>query len=172
MENDLTILTIIIALLLFYFIEKDSKEENTISIKNINKDNSKEERRSKYFENIEKGKRYEKFISEKFLEEGYQVDRRGETKGRKDLRIDILAKKDDIYFLIQCKNFAPSSIIKQDTLRKFNGDCLNFVINNNLDLEKCRFFIIVPQIESFHNGSIKYFNDNYNKCEYKIVKMD
>ena len=156
---------------------KENKENDFIdkiieSSEKYNKKYEKEQNRKKYFENVKKGKDYEEYLERYFNEKGYLVDNRSKRKGRKDNGIDFFLKKDNIYTLVQCKNFAPTTIIKQDMIRKFNGDCLNFVINNNLENDKVKFKFVVPSKKSLHNGAIYYFRDESNKCRYEIIEFE
>lgn len=132
----------------------------------------KYENRSKYYENIKKGKDFEKKVEEYFKDQNYLVENRASKYGKKDNGIDLIAKKDGIYYLIQCKNYDTVNGIRQKTISKFNGDCWDIINNSNkLTNKNTKFLFIISNKESLHYGALKYFEENRNKCEYLVYKL-
>ena len=150
-------------------IQKKEKEiEKNKYSKKVYTDEEKKQYILRKKEAINKGKLYEEQIANYYKNAGYLVDERGKRKGKKDNGIDLLVKKDDIYTLIQCKNYAPTSIIPQKTLRAFYGDCVAFIEKNNLP-KNTNFKLIISNKESLSNNAIKYIEE-YGNFECKIIK--
>lgn len=124
-----------------------------------------------YKEKIEKGKNFELQVVEHFEINGYEVEHRGKLKGRKDKGIDIPAKKDNTYYLIQCKNYAETTKIKHSIIKEFNSNCLDFLNQNDkkLNKENTKFLFILSNRKSLKKCAIHYLKDNNNKCEFQEV---
>ena len=131
---------------------------------------SSEERKKRYFENISKGKAFEKFTAEHYRKKGYEVEERGLTLKRKDGGIDLIAKKDDTIILIQCKNYAPHNKIDHVKIKEFNSNCLVYVESNRLDKDKVDFRFAISNGECLDKSAVMFFKDKTNKCRYEIVK--
>lgn len=121
---------------------------------------------------IEKGKKYELQVVEYFEMNGYEVEHRGATKKKKDKGIDILAKRENIYYLIQCKNFAPTTKIKHKLIKEFNSNCLDFINANQIKLtrENTKFIFAISNRESLEKCAVHYLKDVNNKCEFMEIK--
>ena len=149
-------------------ITKDKELEISKNSKKVYTKEEKDQYAIKRKEAIKKGKLYEEQIANYYKNAGYLVDERGKRKGKKDNGIDLLVKKDDIYTLIQCKNYAPTSIIPQKTLRAFYGDCIAFIEKNNLP-SNTNFKLIISNKESLSNNAKKYIEE-YGNFECKIIE--
>ena len=147
---------------------KDKEIEKNKYSKKVYTDEEKKQYLLRKKEAIKKGKLYEEQVAQHYISAGYLVDERGKRKGKKDNGIDLLVKKDDIYTLIQCKNYAPTSIIQQKILRAFYGDCVAFIEKNNLP-KNTNFKLIISNKESLSNNTIKYIEE-YGNFECKIIK--
>jgi restriction system protein len=94
------------------------------------------------------------------------VDEKGKNESKKDGGIDLLIKKDNIYGLIQCKNYAPTTKLSQKLLRMFYGDCNIFIEKYNLNKENTKFIFIISNKESLTRSANQYLNEYNNfKCE-------
>jgi hypothetical protein len=124
--------------------------------------------------NIQKGKNFEWQIYNHFNNLGYQVENRSAKYKKYDAGIDILAKKEDIYYLIQCKNFSPTTKIKHKLIKEFNSNCIDFINKNSnkLNNENTKFLFIISNYESLEKCALHYINDNNNKCEYMEIKYN
>ena len=113
-----------------------------------------------------KGAKFEKQIANYYKDLGYLVQERGKEKGLKDKGIDLVIKKDDIYTLIQCKNYAPTSKVTEKPLRTFYGDCNLFIENNSkLTKENTELLFIVSNEKSISRTAKQYLKDYRNfKC--------
>ncbi len=162
--------------------ELELKEKEIINTKENKSEETKQEETTKpkknnYYqrkmENIKKGREFEKFVLKYYKDKGYLVDDRAKRLKKKDNGIDIIVKKDDKYILIQCKNYSTKGTIKQDLVRKFNGDCWDIISNNESKLNKdnTKFIFAISNLECLHTGAIEYFKDERNKCRYKIFKF-
>jgi len=180
---ELLIITVILALTFMILINKvvnkanekiSDKEQEIKDLKNKKREYNEEEKKEwvkKRNEAIEKGKKYEEQIAEHFRVQGYLVDERGKRKGLNDKGIDILIKKDDIYTLIQCKNYSKNTQLTQKQLRIFYGDCINFIENNNLNKETTKLKLIISNQESLTIQAKKYIKE-YNNFECIVIEYN
>ena len=138
---------------------------------NLNDYDTKEKSKPK-MSNEEKGAIYEEYICEYFFKLGYQVEPRGKKKGLNDKGVDIVIKKDNIYTLIQCKNYAPTSPISEKILTNIYGQLTAFIEHNPNKLNKnnTRLFLIASNKESLNAKSLKFLNDTKNRLEYQIIE--
>lgn len=143
-------------------------------LQNIYGNDKKQKAKNTYFENVTKGKKFEEQIVRYFEKLKYEVDHRGKRLGIKDKGIDILAKYDEKYFLIQCKNYAPNNKIKHNTIKEFNSNCLDFINSSSgkLNNDNTKFIFICSHKESLDKSALYYFEDSNNKCEFQIMEYE
>lgn len=123
-------------------------------------------------EKVAKGRKYELQVVKYFEMNGYSIEHRGASKGKIDKGIDILAKKDNIYYLVQCKNYAPTTKIKHTLIKEFNSNCLDFLNahTKKLNRDNTKFIFAIANIESLEKSAIYYLQDKNNKCEFMEIK--
>ncbi len=149
-----------------------NKLKNLFSKKPVKETLIEEKKKLSYKEKVEKGRRYELQVIEYFEMNGYSIEHRGATKKKKDKGIDILAKRENIYYLIQCKNYAPTTKIKHNLIKEFNSNCLDFINSNKnkLNRENTKFVFAIAHRESLEKCAIHYLKDTNNKCEFMEIK--
>mgnify|MGYP001236551550 CR=1 FL=1 len=152
------------------FIENllDSSRKFTQKFESKKYDEKKKIEKNRY----QKGKEFEWQVCHNFKKLNFEVDNRSARLGRNDKGIDILAKKDNVYTLIQCKNFATTTKIKHKLIKEFNSNCIDFINKNKsiLNEQNTRFLFIISNYESLQKCALYYLNDNNNKCEYMEIK--
>lgn len=192
MSGTTLILIVILAIIIYgitkllsYKIEQQQQEIKTLKNVNNKELKTKENFKNEYDkenttkqkmtnkEKREKGNKYEIFLEQYFINLDYQVDPRGQRLGVNDNGIDLILKKNDIYTLIQCKNFAHTTKLSQKIVRMFNGDCMQFIKNNPTKFNELNtnFLFIIPYEQSLNKVTKEYFKDNTNKCNYKIIEL-
>lgn len=118
-----------------YFEKKRIKEENNQRIEEELKLAKQKELKENKLKNCIKGyrnnkknrtpeeigRRYERQIGYTYEIEGSRVEYNGIYYGVKDKGIDIIVKKKNIHFVIQCKNYASSHQIHLNTIDQFQS---------------------------------------------------
>lgn len=119
------------------------------------------------------GDNYENFISNKYLNLGYEVENIGIKKSFDDGGIDIIAKKDNNIVLVQCKNWSMSNNYKinQKDLRAFVGDCFLYLKDKNLIEIKVSYHFIVSH-ENILTKSAEIFLEQNNFIKFKCVPFE
>ena len=98
---------------------KESLQINTSYIQ-------KPTKKSSYKENVKKGKDYERYVGRYIESFDFEVEYRGLRMGRRDGGIDLIAKKNNIFVLIQCKNWSKKKVTQKD-IRVFVGDYYTYL---------------------------------------------
>jgi Holliday junction resolvase len=134
----------------------------------------KEEWKAQQKINAEKGQRYELHVANHFRNNGYEVIENGKIQGRRDGGIDILAKKDNLVLLIQCKHWSASTKFKitHAILKEFIGNATMYIQKNPVfkELEIKNIFITS---ENILDDSAKVFlKHNSNFVEHQIVQFN
>ena len=116
-----------------------------------------------------KGIKYEEKVAKYFRKLGYDVDERGKRLGKKDGGIDLIASNQKETFLIQCKNYKPTTKINHIKVKEFHSNCLTFLNKTFLPSKTITFKMIFPHEESLKKCAIHVFEDTSNNCTYQII---
>ena len=82
-------------------------------------------------------------LAKQFLEPaGFEVDNYGSRMGLEDLGRDVIAKKNEKTFIIQCKYWSQQKTIHENHINQLFGTVVSYGIENNLD-EKRVFGILI-----------------------------
>jgi len=156
-------------------IENENKEIEKIAKERKKKtfeENRKLRAKEMYKKNIQKGKDYEKFVSNYFKEQGYKVKEHGLIHGRKDKGIDIIIMKNKEITLIQCKNWKADSKkkINHAMIKEFLGNCATFIEKNkdkakNYKIKK----LYVTSNYILENNAKRYIEENSEIINYRIM---
>ncbi|PIR85880.1 hypothetical protein COU14_02010 [Candidatus Kaiserbacteria bacterium CG10_big_fil_rev_8_21_14_0_10_44_10] len=76
------------------------------------------------------GKMYERYVGYLYESKGYQVEYVGIFKGLEDLGRDIIAKKDNMIIVVQCKNWSKFRTIYEKHIFQFFGTVFQFRDSN------------------------------------------
>ncbi len=126
------------------------------------------------------GQMYERYVGKQYEAQGYVVEYRGIELKELDGGIDLIATKDDELLLIQCKYWTQKDSITHKMIKEFYGNCHFYMDKNSQNSETIykdkRYTDIaciyaVPSIASLESSAHYVFQDNKEKCRYKIVKM-
>lgn len=124
------------------------------------------------FENqrkINAGREYEKYVAQKYIQNGYEIKYNGIENGVKDEGIDLIACKDNTTLLIQCKNWKETGYqeINAKDIKAFFGNCFKFVLDNGLIDKKLGFHYIFAHKETISESALAYLQNNkyiHHKC--------
>lgn len=82
--------------------------------------------------NWEIGREYERYIGYLYEKKGYVVSYVGAVMGFEDLGRDLIAKKDGMVLIIQCKNWAERKIIHEKHIFQLFGSVTEYNIDNHI----------------------------------------
>lgn len=74
------------------------------------------------------GRDFERYVGHKYESAGYDVDYFGIIQGMEDLGRDIIAKKDGVTYIVQCKYWAKTKQIHEKHLFQLFGTVIEYVI--------------------------------------------
>ena len=149
--------------------EDENTEEAEKQFFNLQKEQTKQ--KLSYWEKKQKGNNYEKMVGNYFENEGYYVEYRGLTHGKKDGGIDLIAKKENEVLLIQCKAW-DNTIIKQRHVIKFLGDCSVYLQDYPPDETLAVIPVFVTTSEKADYGLNQFLKNNSNKIRYIIMPLN
>jgi predicted helicase len=90
--------------------------------------------------------------------------------GKRDGGIDLIARKNDIYVLIQCKNWSKKKVTQKD-IRVFVGDYYTYLQEHpELNDKQTKAYFYVSN-ELYEEGANKYQKDK-DFLELKVLKME
>lgn len=128
-----------------------------------------------YQDNIEKGKNYEEYIANYFRENGYYVWEHGKEKGMKDSSIDLIIKKEEYIYFVQCKNWEKWKIDHKE-VKATRTDVREYLKNNggfyNLVKNYKQKILYVTSKDCLTAGAYTYIEENKEILEYKVIPME
>ena len=154
---------------------KKQKINNTYETHNVKKTSNLHKevsttKKSIYKDNINKGKDYEKFVGKHIESFDFEVDYRGLRMGKKDGGIDLIAKKNNTYVLIQCKNWSKRKV-KQKDIRVFVADYYTYLDEHpKLKDKKTKAYFYVSN-DLYDVGAKKYAEEK-DFLELRVLKME
>lgn len=114
------------------------------------------------------GDDYERYVGKRYEDNGYEVEYRGLNLGFLDKGIDLVAKKNNKIFLIQCKYWKKKDSITHNMLKEFYGNCNFYIDNNNLDRNNVTCIYAVTKQDSISSPAYELFKTNYINCRYEL----
>ena len=121
----------------------------------------------------EKGDRYEAFVAEHYRKLGYVVWEHGKEKGRLDQGIDLIVKKKEEIFFIQCKNWKENSRFKIDhkEVKASRTEARQFMKKNPLFKNYKIKFRYTLSTNCMHISALRYMDENKALFDYEIIHM-
>lgn len=123
------------------------------------------------------GRDYELYVGYKYSQKGYTIDYHGSYMGVEDLGRDLIAKKDDITLIIQCKYWSSSKTIHEKHITQLYGTTICYCLENNISPEKVRG-VLVTNINLSNKAKdmadylgIQYV-EHYKKGDYPCIKCN
>lgn len=84
------------------------------------------------------GRDYELAVAYEYQQKGYAVDTTGSYMGLEDLGRDLIAKKDGLKLIIQCKYWSKNKTIHEKHIYQLYGTMVSFCIENNLRMDSVK----------------------------------
>lgn len=79
------------------------------------------------------GRDYELSVAYEYANQGYIVDTHGSYMGLEDMGRDIIAKKDGITTIVQCKYWSKEKLIHENHIFQLFGSIVSYCTENNVD---------------------------------------
>ncbi len=123
------------------------------------------------------GRDYEQYVAYKFRELGFEVDEFGSYMGLEDLGRDLIAKRDDIVWIVQCKYWSSVKQIHEKHITQLYGTMTSYCIENGIAPEKVTGVLVtnihlsdMAQKMANHLGILYW--DEYSMGEYPRIKCN
>lgn len=94
------------------------------------------------------GRDYELYIGYRYSKKGYSVDYYGSNNGLEDLGRDLIAKKDNITLIIQCKYWSTGKVIHEKHINQLYGTTICYCYENNIPQEQVHAVLVTNTIVS------------------------
>lgn len=131
------------------------------------------------------GRDYELFVGYSFTQKGYSVDYFGSYMGLEDLGRDLIAQKDNLTLIIQCKYWSSHKTIHEKHIMQLYGSVVSYCLENSIDenlvkgvlitnielsetAKKIAKYLKIEFFELFEIGSFPRIKCNINRDSYGI----
>ncbi len=123
------------------------------------------------------GRDYEQYVGYQYRKKGYDVDDFGSYMGMEDLGRDIIAKKDGIVLIIQCKYWSSIKLIHEKHITQLYGTMVSYCIENKVDQAKVKGVLITNiELSEMAKKMAAYLNiqyvENYAMGQYPCIKCN
>lgn len=123
------------------------------------------------------GRDYELYVGYVFSKKGYSVDCFGSYMGLEDLGRDIIAIKDGIHHIIQCKYWSSKKEIHEKHIAQLFGTTVSYSIEKNIPMSSIRsIFITSTTLSSRAKEFAKILNvktlENFPIGEFPRIKCN
>lgn len=123
------------------------------------------------------GRDYELYIGYRYTLKGYSVDYFGSYMGVEDLGRDVIAKKDDITLIIQCKYWSTKKLIHEKHITQLHGTVASYCIEKNLNTSKVKGILITNiELSDMAKKMAKFlkieYKENVPKGDYPCIKCN
>ena len=154
---------------------KDIKKEiNDMSKKETGPEETTVKKRLTNAEKKEKGNKYEEYIANFFRENGYYVWEHGKEKGMKDSSIDLIIKREEHIYFVQCKDWEKWKIDHKE-VKATRMDVGEYLKNNevfyNLIKNYKQKILYITSKECLTAGAYKYIEENRETLEYQVIPV-
>lgn len=123
------------------------------------------------------GRDYELYVGYRYSLKGYSIEYHGIENGLEDLGRDLIAKKDDITLVIQCKYWSSVKQIHEKHITQLYGTTVCYCFEHNLPLEKVNG-ILVTNISASDTAKkfAKFLNieivENFSLGDFPRIKCN
>lgn len=157
--------------------EKDNidlhKNNKTNGYNSLYKNNKKKPMTRK--EKKEKGDMYETYVANFFKKSGYTIWEHGKEKGVKDSSIDLIVKKEQYIYFIQCKNWETWKINHKE-IKATRTDIREYLKENQIFWKlikdyKYKLLYVTPK-ECLTKGAYEYIKENNDIVEYQVIPIE
>ncbi len=126
-------------------------------------------------EKKEKGDEYEKYIADFFRKNGYYVWEHGKEKGMQDSSIDLIIKREEYIYFVQCKNWERWKIDHKE-VKATRTDVRDYLKSNeefyNMIKNYKQKILYVTSKNCLTAGAYTYIEENKEILEYKVIPME
>jgi hypothetical protein len=90
------------------------------------------------------GIQYERYIGYLYEKEGFEVEYHGAIRGKEDLGIDLICRKGNLVWVIQCKRLSAIKAIpvRENVVAQIYGAAMFFAMRSGIDLSLVKPFIV------------------------------
>ena len=120
-------------------------------------------------ENEKNGLTLELRTAKKYEKLGYKVTYHEIKDGEENQGIDLLCSKDDKTLLFKCKNYSKSKSITQEDIKTFHKNAINYVKNNEMEVNNVEFRYVIPYSDVLDKSAIKILMDDSYNCKYIVI---
>lgn len=123
------------------------------------------------------GRDYELYVGYKYSMKGYQIDYYGSYNGLEDLGRDLIATKDNLTLIIQCKYWSAKKQIHEKHINQLYGTMACYCFENNLPKDQVRGILVTnitisPTARRFANFLGIEVVENYALGAYPCIKCN
>lgn len=123
------------------------------------------------------GRDYELYIGYRYYLKGYSIDYFGSYMGLEDLGRDIIATKDNLTLIIQCKYWSSKKLIHEKHITQLYGTVASYCIENNLKRKDVKgLFITNIELSDTAKKMAKFlkidYKENVPKGDYPCIKCN
>lgn len=123
------------------------------------------------------GRDYELYVGYKYSLKGYQIDYYGSYNGLEDLGRDLIATKDNLTLIIQCKYWSAKKQIHEKHINQLYGTMACYCFENNLPKDQVRGILVTnitisPTARRFANFLGIEVVENYALGAYPCIKCN
>jgi hypothetical protein len=131
------------------------------------------------------GRDYERAVGYEYEQKGYSVEYFGAVKGLEDMGRDLIARRADITYVIQCKYWAKEKVIHEKHIFQLIGTCFEYACKSldrdvkGLDLSSLRIVpLLITNIRLSERASAAArivgvkFQEEHPKHDYPLVKCN
>ena len=157
-------------------VKDNSELIDKISNKKPKQNDNKQETEKKMTnkEKKEKGDAYEAYIANFFREQGYVVWEHGKEKGVHDSSIDLIIKKEQCIFFVQCKNWDKWKINHKE-VKATRTDVREYLKKNkilwNLIKDYNNKILYITPKECLTKSAYTYIKENSEIVEYQVIPI-
>lgn len=120
-------------------------------------------------ENEKKGLTLELRTGKKYEKLGYKVIYHKIKDDEENQGIDLLCSKDKKTLLFKCKNYSKSKSITQKDIKTFHKNAINYVKNNDMEVNNVEFRYVIPYSDVLDKSAIKILMDDSYNCKYIVI---
>ena len=147
------------------------KEENLYNA--IKKETPKKQNMTKQ-EKKAKGDMYETYVANFFKKQGYYVWEHGKEKGVHDSSIDLLVKKENYIYFVQCKNWEKWKITHKE-VKATRTDVREYLKKEKMLWELIKGYdskiLYVTPTACLARSAYTYIQENSNIVEYQVIPI-
>ena len=135
---------------------------------------TKKEIKPKILTKKEKGDMYETYVANFFKKQGYYVWEHGKEKGVHDSSIDLLVKKENYIYFVQCKNWEKWKITHKE-VKATRTDVREYLKKEKMLWELIKGYdskiLYVTPTACLARSAYTYIQENSNIVEYQVIPI-